>query len=488
MSRFQSSLPLARKLGEELSGRGVRWCHWRRNGALERPGAGWQDLDLLVSRLDAQRSIEILQRLGFKEVRPVAARELPGVVHYYGYDGKADRIVRVHARFQPVIEDDATHNQRMPIEQALLREWVDSAVSPEASAEVEIIVFVCQMLVKHATWYAILPARKGTLSRGEREKLERLEKHSDRLRTLEIFERQFPCLPACRFDEWVAAVLPGSSRRRRLRAGREVRAALRIQAQRRGLAGLRLGLWRCVAWGVPRHLGGRGRMGLVSGGELIALVGADGAGKSSAVDALYRWLSPHFRVAKIHLGKPRWSWSTFPVKAVIKLLRHLSALRGRWKSLASPPSREERGSFGQLIWHTVTARDRYRAYQRARRLAARGTLVLCDRFPLPDIESMDGRRARRLAPAWRPWPVRLLIDLEERYYAAIALPELLIVMRVHPDVALRRRPEDPEGRVRERALEILKVDGTATGAHLVDASLPMREVHRELKSWIWARL
>lgn len=359
-------LPLVRQLGEELSGRGVRWCYWGSNGALERPAGGSQDLDLLVWRLDAQRFIEILRRLGFKEARPVDARELPGVVHCYGYDGQTGRIVRVHARFQPVFEGDAIENQRIPIEEAFLREFVQSPVS--------------------------------------------------------------------------------------------------------------------------RNLGGRGRMRLVAGGVLIALVGADGAGKSSAVEALYRWLSPHLRVAKIHMGKPRWSWSTFPVKAVLTLLRRLSRHLGRWRSSASSPSRENRVRFRELIWHTVTARDRYRAYRRARRLASQGVLVLCDRFPLPEIESMDGKRADRLSPARRPWLARRLIDLEERYYAAIAPPELLIVMRVHPDVALRRRPEDPEGRVRERALEILEVDGTAMGAHLVDADLPMREVHRELKSWIWARL
>jgi thymidylate kinase len=455
---------------------------------VERPDAGSQDLDLLVWRLDAQRFIETLERLGFKEARPVAAGERPGVVHCYGYDGKADRIVRVHARLELAFEGDAIKKPSESIEQALLRDLDPSTASPQASAEVAFIAFVCQMLVENAAWTAVLPAWRRRLSRDEREKLEHLEKHSDRSRTLDVFERKFAGLPARRFDEWVVALRPGSSRRSRLRAGRQVCAALRAQARRRGRTSRRLAWWQRIAPGVPRYLGGRGRMGLASGGELIALVGADGAGKSSAIDALYDWLSPHLRVEKVHMGKPRWSWSTFPVKAALKVFRYLSGLRGRWGSPASPSSRDERGSLGQLIWHTVTARDRYRAYHRARRLAARGALVLCDRFPLPYIESMDGRRARGLAPAWRPWPVRMLIDLEERYYAAIPPPELLIVMRVHPDVALQRRPEDPEGRVRKRALEVLEVDGPATGAHLVDANVPMREVHRELKSWIWSQL
>jgi thymidylate kinase len=136
----------------------------------------------------------------------------------------------------------------------------------------------------------------------------------------------------------------------------------------------------------------------------------------------------------------------------------------------------------------TTARDRYRGYRRARRLADRGALVLCDRFPLPQLESMEGPRADRLPGASRSRLSRALTRLERRYYAGIGLPDLLLVLRVDPEVALRRRPEDPEKRVRERAQEVLSIDWSDTRAHVLDANRPMAELHRELESWIWTQL
>jgi thymidylate kinase len=224
-----------------------------------------------------------------------------------------------------------------------------------------------------------------------------------------------------------------------------------------------------------------------SEGALIAVVGADGAGKSTAIDALIGWFSPDFRVAKIHMGKPRWSASTYLVKAILKLAR-VTGLLEDWAYRADVSSPEVRVDTGWLIWQVVTARDRYRAVRRARRLAARGTLVFCDRFPLSVVGSMDGLRARRQPSAAQRWPARMLNRLEERYYAAIGAPDLLAVLSVEPDRAVQRCPGDPARRVRQRAREILEVDWSATGARVFDANRPMTELHRELRSWLGSRL
>lgn len=237
----------------------------------------------------------------------------------------------------------------------------------------------------------------------------------------------------------------------------------------------------------PARATGTGRLAQASSGALIAVVGADGSGKSTALEALHRWLSPHFRVETIHLGKPRWSWITLPIKGALKMAGVVGAL---WPS-QSPAGPDGTGGpipTRLLAWRAVTARDRYRAVRRARRLAERGALVLCDRFPLAEVRTMDGGREGHPSDAARAWPARLLAKLEARYYASIARPDLLLVLSVPPDLALRRRPDDPEDRVRRRAEEVLKVDWTAAGACVVDTDRPLPEVHREMKEWIWARL
>jgi thymidylate kinase len=256
---------------------------------------------------------------------------------------------------------------------------------------------------------------------------------------------------------------------------------------------LRTTAYRGSSGGTPDTRRGRRRASrsksktLVPGGTVIALVGADGAGKSSAAEALHRWLSPHFRVERIHMGKPRWSLTTMVLKSLIRLtkLRPPGRRARRSKSVDSAP---RRAGFGLLLWHTVTARDRLRAHRRARRLAARGAVVICDRYPLAEIRSMDGRRTADLDPERRGWPASRLIALEENYYAAIDRPDQLIVLSVPADVAVQRRPEDPQARVRTRAGEILAIDWSAAGVHCLDSGRSLSAVHAELKRCVWDRL
>jgi thymidylate kinase len=42
-----------------------------------------------------------------------------------------------------------------------------------------------------------------------------------------------------------------------------------------------------------------------SGGLLVAIVGGDGAGKSTAVSDLATWLAETYDTRTVHLGKPR---------------------------------------------------------------------------------------------------------------------------------------------------------------------------------------
>ena len=231
----------------------------------------------------------------------------------------------------------------------------------------------------------------------------------------------------------------------------------------------------------------RGCLVLVSGGAVIALAGRDAAGKS-ALDAVQDWLAPHFRVARIHMGKPRRSGRTILIAGLLNLVSMPAPL---WKIAAPGEPRyrsDEPVGLGRLIRRALLARDRYRAHVRARHLTALGTLVLCDRFPLPEIQSLDRMRRGRSLSGPASWLARLLLRKEEGYYAGITWPDLLLVLGGRPDPASQRGPEDPEGRMRLHAREATRADGSESGIRVVEADRSVEEVHRELKSWIWSRL
>jgi thymidylate kinase len=142
-----------------------------------------------------------------------------------------------------------------------------------------------------------------------------------------------------------------------------------------------------------------------------------------------------------------------------------------------------------LAWEVLTARDRYRAYRRARRAASNGALVICDRFPLAEIRHMDGAVSAAMAePSHRGRLVAYLADREKRFYAGIAYPDLLIVLRVDPDVAVMRRREAPEAILRLRSGEVWDFDWSRTPAVVIDATRPKEQVLSEVRSVVWSRL
>src|SRR5512141_391462 len=109
-----STIDLVASLCAALSAQGIDYCHWKSNPFLDRTASGDNDLDLLVSRPDAQRFTEILCSLGFKEVLAPAEDELPGVLNYYGHDERTGRLVHVHAHYQLVLGNDLSKNYRLP--------------------------------------------------------------------------------------------------------------------------------------------------------------------------------------------------------------------------------------------------------------------------------------------------------------------------------------------------------------------------------------
>ncbi|MGH8604665.1 MAG: hypothetical protein ACREXR_18340, partial [Gammaproteobacteria bacterium] len=276
------------------------------------------------------------------------------------------------------------------------------------------------------------------------------------------------------------------------KVGRRCRRQLRAHARRSQVSDTGLKVWRLGLWGVRRYVFGRPeRKYMANGGAIIAVVGGDGAGKSTAVDALYTLLSKDFATIKLHLGKPTWCWTTFPLKGLLKVGRWLGVFSNRKvsvRSLAKAPSSDFPG-YAWVLWHVLTARDRYHAYLKARRFATNGGVVICDRYPLPQIRFMDGGQTCHLVTArGTKRLLNFLIGREQKFYQQILPPDVLIVLKVEPEIAVERRPDEEAEWVRNRCQEIGEFDWQQTSAQLIDAGKPKAEALVELKSLVWSKL
>ena len=477
-------LGLVADLLRELDSADVAYCHWKSNEAIDKTLTAENDLDLLVARRDSARFNAAIHALGFRIARPTHDRLVPGLVDYFGRDQPSGRMVHVQAHFQLVLGDDMTKNFRLPIEDAYLASRVLDGPVAVPSRAFELLVFTLRMVVKHCPWDAQV-SRQGRLTASERRELAFLEERSsaDELEALRAEHLPFvsgDLLTRCR------AVLVGDAGRvDRALVARRLLQVLEPFGRRPRRTDLRLRLWRRL-WRGHQKDGPSSRRSLDTGGLLVGVVGGDGSGKSSAVAAVATTFARRFPVRAVHLGKPprsalsRVLGGTMRRLGVAQQTRALPAWTD-WDPIGFP-------GHGFVLIHLLVARDRRRMYRLARRAADQGTVVVSDRFPLPGIELMDGPRTPHLPGLERRPLARWLSALEVRCYRAIDPPDLLVVLRVDPEVAVARRPEQDADFVRRRAGEVWTHDWTTTDAVVVDASQSSDAVLDQVHQAIWAAM
>jgi thymidylate kinase len=483
-------LNLIYKLCDALKRENINYCHWKSNAALDRSASGENDLDLLIGREHIQHFTEILSRFNFKEARQLPDKELPGVLNYYGYDEESGKLVHVHAHYQLIMGDDTTKNFRLPIEKAFLASSVQNELFKVPSPEFEFIVLIVRMMLKHSTWDALLSFH-ATLSRTEKQEIAYLLERIDKEKLNDIMARDLPFFELSLFDKCLESLQSTGSVFTRYMLGRHFHRTLQAHSRRSSMPDTFLKVWRRFMWGVRRHVFNRPkRKYLANGGMIIALVGGDGSGKSTAVDELYRFLSRNFVTTKVHLGKPRWSLSTFFIKGILRVGRFLGLFSNENISVqptAGKPAAKP--SYSWLLWHVFTARDRYRAYIRARRFSTNGGIVICDRFPMPQIKMMDGPKTGQIINICKTGALKkFLIQKEEKFYQHMLLPDLVVIMKVDPEIAVQRRADEDAVWIRNRSREIWELDWKDAPVNIIDAGQPKDEMLATLKSLVWANL
>lgn len=479
------------ELCEELDRAGVRYCHWKSNDMLHRSASGENDLDLLIHRADGQKFAEILARLGFRHAKAPGGREHPGVSHHYSLDAETGRFVHIHAHFLLVLGDDTTKNFRLPVEEPYLASARSGGIFPVPSPEFELAVFVVRMILKHATWDAVVIG-KGTMGGNEQRELTWLLARADLDATRKIVREHLAGIGVDLWERCLAVIAEPPSLPRRLVVGQQLIRALQPHSRRPPLVDTTLRAVRRGTWGSRHYLLRRPvRKSLTRAGATVAIVGGDGAGKSTAVEGTASWLGSVFVTHQTHLGKPRPSLLTLAVKGPMYVARRAGLLPSTTK-VVDPRTAMGADYPGNAwaLWHLLTARDRLRDYRKARRVADNGGIVVSDRWPLPHIRLMDGPRTTWLLDTadQHGRVARVLARLEQRVYGQIAPPDVLVVLRIDPEIAVARRFDEEATYVRARNTEVYEVAWDGIDAVVVDASQPPEDVLAAIRRAVWERL
>lgn len=490
-------------LTRALHQQGVRYCHWKSNLRLEQSLRGQTDLDLLVDR----RHSEVFRRILYEQnVKPVLAppgKRYPGIEDYVGFDPTSGQLFHLHVHYQLVLGEQFVKNYRLPLESQLLDSVQLRHGVNTPAPEWEIIVLSIRALLKYRDRDVIkdiLSIRSPGLPTHILKEIEFLLGQTSLERITETLTGVADIVPADAVVEFLKTVVDTP------RAGYSLyRLRERVRRALRGYQ--RHSRWRATVlyfremWRRRKVLKSSAdrMMTPINGGMSLAIIGADGAGKSTMCQMLAQWLAGRLDVRSYYLGSKQPSRRSELLYILFRMARRSQRAVGRRLGEGHVLSRwmaELRDSL-LCTHHLSIGRDRYRRCRTGRKEAMAGSIVIFDRYPLESISTrpgfrlLDGPQIPMTVGEEKGTIRRAFARVEQDLYHNMRLPDTLFVLDVSPDVSLQRKPDHNRATVEAkiRAVEELMAmaDADAKEFSLVhlNADLPFEDVLGELRAKIW---
>jgi len=495
------------KMFFDLNEKSIRYCHWKSNLRLNEALMGETDLDLLVDRKHSREFRQILLEHDVKPVLAAPGRRYSGLEDYLGFDRSSGKLFHLHVHYRLVLGEQFVKNYHLRIENQILDSVNLVSGVKVPTPEIELIILCTRALLKFRDRDVIkdvFSIRSPGIPAHIRKELEYLSDQTTIEAVDQVLSADLNILPRETILEFISIIQVNARNGRGLfRLRKNLRNFLRsYQRYSREKATYIYfkELWRRRNSFHPNKT--QGRMTFANGGISLALIGVDGAGKTTLHQQLIAWLSWKMDIRGFYLGSKKPSKISDLLYLVFRMFRRSQRdLSGRFGKDSLIVQWLGSIKNNLLIAHYVSiGNDRYTRYLMATSSANNGSCVVYDRFPLeqiseePDFRLMDGP----LSPAVRENPPgylgRTLISKELDYYQNMLLPDYLLVLDVDPEISIQRKPDhnreilSSKNRAIKDLLNNINVGNNGNYIFQINANLPFDDVLQQLKSVVWNTL
>jgi thymidylate kinase len=229
---------------------------------------------------------------------------------------------------------------------------------------------------------------------------------------------------------------------------------------------------------------------------IIAIIGADGAGKSTIVTDIREWLAWKIDVMPVYLGSNHGWFKHLRscvcwVKQRLKkddhrVLKDDDALIRLELSTAPVEKQSHYPVWMQAAKYYFFAVARCWRLRQAQLMCKKGAIVVTDRYPQSEFPgTYDG--PSESSPSQRNPVIRWLHSAELRHYEVMSrmTPDLVIKLNVPFEVAKQRKPDHDIHALKRKTEITEKLCFTNTRAISVLTTCPLKEVKIQVRNHVW---
>ena len=500
---LHDKLELIGHLLNALHAADIRYCHWKSSEHLDASMKGETDLDILFDPLQQNEVAALLHHLGFKKFVAPGWRAYPGIADFIGLDLLSGKIIHVHAHFALTLGEAFLKGYQLPfVNQILAARVYDAAFDLYRISPAHELVLLYIRLALKTTHRDVLrfhlgkkPEYPANIFR-EYKWLKQRCTPGEVSAAIECFQLQQPSISRI-------AELP-LSRANIIALRGHIRKALLPHKLYSPLEGNMLrwyremvAVWRRKWMGTMRQPKPAKRTH-PNGGLVIALIGADGSGKSTVIADLQATFKKKIDICTVYMGKGRAGGLSLSRQLLVASKKKYRTGKEKKTVVENAPlpaasTAQKPVKFSQLIYRClealIVANERNRKLAIVAKARKQGMLVICDRFPQNQQHGYnDGPALQHLRSAENPL-LRAIASFENRVHRkAVAQPPDLVIKLVADPVLLRQRKPGTA------ALPILtqKVDGikalhfaAPSVVVTIDAAKALQEVLAEVKGQLW---
>lgn len=469
----------------------ISYCHWKSNEHLKDAIEGETDLDILFDPAQRTQLEIVLDQCGLKRFRSTPLMQYNAIEDFVGFDKEKAMIWHLHTHYRMTLGEKHLKGYTVtPWGKLILdnRRWDKLGIYCSA-IEDELILLLVRMSMKLSLRDYCRKIGKDDIIEYEwlcqNADIQKLEERAN----LFVGEKvSYEILHLIKGQP-----LKNKNQLRKLRGLLLNRLKLYTGYSCFGSRYMRTKReWFWLIGGIKRRMNinnlEANRRVSPNGGNVIAFLGCDGAGKSTTLAYIKKELNKKLDIITLYFGSGDGKSSL--LRKPMKMVASRVAGKGLGHAVEKEYSQKKVSlksrlySLAKIIWAVTLAKEKKTKIQEQTKARNNGLIVLTDRYPQtlfagcsdgPLLSKYEGKGLLGKIASW-----------EHEIYASAALnpPDLTVKLIVPTEVAIERKPEMTAEEIETKKKIVMGLN-LSENTLVVDTSRPFEETRAEIMEAIW---